>query len=155
MVQAGLRKVSLAMWPCVGEGCGVRPELRPGRWERNRVEAGWRGRAGSTPTKGAFYETDTRAEQNPQTLHLQGLTQTLAKGQRPRRGWALFPASLVPLQSPRAATRKPRTRSRGRGAGPKGDTLLPSHWGPAALSQMWRGRCAKSIWKKGIIHFAQ
>lgn len=61
------------------------------------------------PTKGAFYEADTRAEQNPQTLHPQGLTQTLAKGQRPRRGWALFPASLVPLQSPRAATRKPRT----------------------------------------------
>lgn len=101
---AGFRKVSLAV--CVGRvGAEAgssseqeRPELRPG------MEAECGGRAGSTPTKSMLCKTDARAEQNPQPLHPQGLTQTLDGGEG-----ATVSGQPSLSAKPQAATRKPHT----------------------------------------------
>lgn len=45
------------------------PELRPQQWERNRqVEAGWRGRAGSTPTKARYVRRHKSRAESPDAL---------------------------------------------------------------------------------------
>lgn len=78
----------------------------------------------------------------------QGLTQTLARGRGPGRAGAghCFRPVWSPCKGPGRGLGSHAPAGQG---GRKGTpSFFPLRWGPTALSQVWRGRFAKSIQKK-------
>lgn len=113
---------SKGLFGCVwGTDGGVRPEL----WPSDAKGTEWRLDGGARQGQCQQKARSIRpTQENRIPRHFApGADPDLGEGQRPRqgRGWALFPASLVSLQRPRAGTRKPCTCGTG---WPKGDTFL-------------------------------